>query len=40
MPARLAIGRARAPMLMLVDYSSLLFPTFHTIPESVPMHAV
>src|SRR5712692_5106762 len=40
MPARLAIGRARAPMLMLVDYSSLLFRTFHTIPESVPMHAV
>jgi len=27
-------------MLMLVDYSSLLFRTFHTIPESVPMHAV
>src|SRR5213593_4479173 len=27
-------------MLMLVDYSSLLFRAFHTIPESVPMHAV
>src|SRR5439155_883202 len=27
-------------MLMLIDYSSLLFRTFHTIPESVPMHAV
>jgi 5'-3' exonuclease len=27
-------------MLMLVDYSSLLFRSFHTIPESVPMHAV
>ena len=30
----------RAPMLMLIDYSSLLFRTFHTIPASVPMHAV
>src|SRR3989442_14148882 len=27
-------------MLLLVDYSSLLFRTFHTIPSSVPMHAV
>src|SRR2546426_3872576 len=27
-------------MLMLIDYSSLLFRTFHTIPSSVPMHAV
>jgi len=27
-------------MLMLVDYSSLLFRAFHTIPESVPAHAV
>src|SRR2546428_14140729 len=27
-------------MLMLIDYSSLLFRSFHTIPESVPMHAV
>jgi len=26
-------------MLMLIDYSSLLFRSFHTIPESVPMHA-
>jgi 5'-3' exonuclease len=25
---------------LLVDYSSLLFRSFHTIPESVPMHAV
>src|SRR5439155_1580567 len=32
--------RRRAPMLMLIDYSSLLFRSFHTIPESVPMHAV
>src|SRR5438093_11518759 len=32
--------RRGAPMLVLVDYSSLLFRTFHTIPESVPMHAV
>jgi 5'-3' exonuclease len=31
---------ARRPMLMLVDYSSLLFRSFHTIPESVPAHAV
>jgi len=27
-------------MLMLVDYSSLLFRAFHTIPECVPAHAV
>src|ERR1043166_2419373 len=27
-------------MQLLVDYSSLLFRTFHTIPSSVPMHAV
>jgi 5'-3' exonuclease len=27
-------------MLMLIDYQSLLFRTFHTIPSSVPMHAV
>jgi 5'-3' exonuclease len=27
-------------MLLLVDYQSLLFRTFHTIPSSVPMHAV
>jgi 5'-3' exonuclease len=27
-------------MLMLIDYSSLLFRTFHTIPESVPMNGV
>jgi 5'-3' exonuclease len=27
-------------MLVLIDYSSLLFRTFHTIPSSVPMHAV
>jgi 5'-3' exonuclease len=27
-------------MLMLIDYSSLLFRTFHTIPSTVPMHAV
>src|SRR2546427_799814 len=26
-------------MLMLIDYSSLLFRSFHTLPESVPMHA-
>src|SRR5262249_5601878 len=26
--------------LLLVDYESLLFRTFHTIPSSVPMHAV
>src|SRR5881392_1137856 len=32
--------RRGAPMLMLIDYSSRLFRTFHTIPESVPMHAV
>src|SRR5439155_1038849 len=32
--------RRRAPMLMLIDYSSLLFRSFRTIPESVPMHAV
>src|SRR5438128_1518967 len=34
------VRRGRAPMLMLVDYSSLLFRAFHTIPESVPAHAV
>ena len=27
-------------MLLLIDYQSLLFRTFHTIPSSVPMHAV
>ena len=27
-------------MLLLIDYSSLLFRTFHTIPSSVPMHSV
>jgi len=27
-------------MVMLIDYSSLLFRTFHTIPSSVPMHAL
>ena len=27
-------------MLLLIDYESLLFRTFHTIPSSVPMHAV
>jgi 5'-3' exonuclease len=27
-------------MRLLVDYQSLLFRTFHTIPSSVPMHAV
>src|SRR5690348_7849751 len=27
-------------MLLLVDYQSLLFRTFHTIPPTVPMHAV
>jgi 5'-3' exonuclease len=27
-------------MLMLIDYSSLLFRTFHTIPSSVPMNGV
>jgi 5'-3' exonuclease len=27
-------------MLMLIDYSSLLFRTFHTIPAAVPMNAV
>ncbi len=27
-------------MLLLVDYSSLLYRTFHTIPDSVPAHAV
>src|SRR5919201_870810 len=28
------------PVLLLIDYESLLFRTFHTIPSSVPMHAV
>jgi len=27
-------------VLLLIDYQSLLFRTFHTIPSSVPMHAV
>jgi len=27
-------------MLVLIDYSSLLFRTFHTIPDTVPMNAV
>jgi 5'-3' exonuclease len=27
-------------MVMLIDYSSLLFRTFHTIPATVPMNAV
>lgn len=27
-------------MLMLVDYSSLLFRAFHSLPDSIPMHAV
>jgi 5'-3' exonuclease len=27
-------------MLMLIDYSSLLFRAFHSLPESVPSHAV
>jgi 5'-3' exonuclease len=27
-------------MLMLVDYSSLLFRAFHSLPDSVPMHGV
>ena len=27
-------------MLMLVDYSSLLFRAFHSLPDSVPAHAV
>src|SRR5919197_6663657 len=28
------------PMLMLIDYASLLFRAFHSLPPSVPMHAV
>jgi 5'-3' exonuclease len=27
-------------MLMLIDYSSLLFRAFHSLPDSVPMHGV
>jgi 5'-3' exonuclease len=27
-------------MLVLIDYSSLLFRSFHTLPPSIPMHAV
>src|SRR5438128_1858416 len=27
-------------MLLLIDYSSLLFRSFHTLPPSIPMHAV
>jgi 5'-3' exonuclease len=27
-------------MLMLVDYSSLLFRAFHSLPDTIPMHAV
>jgi 5'-3' exonuclease len=27
-------------MLMLVDYSSLLFRAYHSVPDSVPMHGV
>ncbi|HYV57233.1 MAG TPA: 5'-3' exonuclease [Candidatus Nitrosopolaris sp.] len=27
-------------MVLLIDYSSLLFRSFHTLPPSIPMHAV
>src|SRR6059036_1891801 len=27
-------------MLLLIDYSTLLFRSFHTLPPSIPMHAV
>src|SRR5437867_1593326 len=48
-PLIVPVGRAcnprscrdsRAPVLLLVDYSSLLFRTFHTLPGPVPMNGV
>jgi len=35
-----AAARREHATLLLVDYSSLLYRAFHTIPPSVPMHAV
>ena len=36
---RVRIGRVMRPLL-LVDYSSLLYRAFHSLPDSVPMHGV
>jgi len=41
-PQRPHTGRRDAgmPLLLLVDYSSLLYRAWHSLPESVPMHGV